>query len=31
MKQDLKARLFGLAMTFAALGLFVVPHVMKRW
>jgi hypothetical protein len=31
MKQDLKARLFGLAMTFAALALFVVPHVMKRW
>jgi hypothetical protein len=31
MKQDLKARLFGLAMTFAALAMFVVPNVMKRW
>ena len=31
MKQDLKARLFGLAMTVAALAVFVVPHVMKRW
>jgi hypothetical protein len=31
MSHDLKARLFGLAMTFAALVVFVVPNVMKRW
>jgi hypothetical protein len=31
MKQELKARLFGLAMTFAALAVLVVPHWMKRW
>jgi hypothetical protein len=31
MKYDLKARLFGLAMTFGAFAVFVVPEVMKRW
>ncbi len=30
-KQEVKARFFGLAMTVAALAVFVVPHVMKRW
>ena len=31
MKHDLKARLLGLAMTFAAFAVFVAPEVMKRW
>jgi hypothetical protein len=31
MKDQLKARLFGLAVTFAALAVFVVPHISKRW
>jgi len=31
MKDQLKARLFGLAITFAALALFVTPNVMTRW
>ena len=31
MKDQLKARLFGLAMTFAALAMFVVPEWGKRW
>jgi hypothetical protein len=31
MKYDLKARLFGLAMTLGAFAVFVAPEVMKRW
>jgi hypothetical protein len=31
MKNQLKVRFFGLAMTFAALAAFVVPDIMKRW
>jgi hypothetical protein len=31
MNDQLKARLFGLAMTFAALAVFVVPEWTKRW
>ncbi len=29
--KDLKSRLFGLAMTFAALAVFFVPEWGKRW
>ncbi len=31
MKNEIKARLFGLAVTFTALAVFVVPQFMKRW
>lgn len=31
MKDQLMARLFGLAATFAALAVFVVPEFMRRW
>lgn len=31
MKNQVKARLFGLAMTFAALAMFVVPEWTRRW
>ncbi len=31
MKDQLKARFFGLAMTFAALAVFIVPEYLKRW
>lgn len=31
MKNQVKARLFGLAMTVAALAMFVVPEWTRRW
>jgi len=31
MKDQLKARLFGLAMTISLFALFVVPEWSKRW
>ena len=31
MKDQLKARLFGLAVTFAAFAVFIVPSISKRW
>ena len=31
MKDQLKARLFGLAVTFSFLALLVVPDWTKRW
>ena len=31
MKNQLKARLFGLAVTFAALAMFIAPEWGKRW
>jgi hypothetical protein len=31
MKNQVKARLFGLTMTFAALAMFVVPDILRRW
>jgi hypothetical protein len=31
MKQDLKARLFGFAVTLSFFGLFILPLYGKRW
>jgi hypothetical protein len=31
MKQDLKARLFGFAVTLSFFGLFILPMYGKRW
>jgi len=31
MKHDLKARLLGFAVTFAAFAVFVTPHWGKIW
>jgi hypothetical protein len=31
MKNQVKARLFGLAMTFAALAVVIVPEWGRRW
>jgi hypothetical protein len=31
MKNQIMARLFGLAVTFTAFAVFVAPQVMKRW
>jgi hypothetical protein len=30
-KQSLKSRLFGIAVTLSAFGLFLMPHLGKRW
>jgi len=31
MKQDLKARLFGIVATMAVFAFVVVPYIPKRW
>ena len=31
MKQSLKSRLFGIAVTFSMFALFITPHLGKRW
>ena len=31
MKQSLKSRLFGIAVTFSVFAVFIHPLVVKRW